>query len=387
MAYTESVRLRAVGAVVSTAAAAWTACAVYDASLLLPAVATDASADALDRDADAGPPLARWPGRPATEDGTQDIELVAAFRTIAFEASDASAPLGYDLDGVVTCPGPGSCKAPNKDPCDDALGRDNAGGQLIAQLSAFTNEFSASQVNRRIGEGQYGAVMRVRGYNGGQNDAKVSVAFYVSTGTTNPTPDAGGDAGRPPPPVWAGSDRWDVDSNTLLGGASLVGTDCDARPNDCVPRNVDTNAYVSGGVLVAALDVPLQFGSASRLSLDLTGAVVVARLTPAGSSYRLDGQVVGRWSTQKLLTSLASANDPFSKDPLCGANPTYQNIKALICQAADIPGDPTKDGKGETCDALSVALAFTAEAAKMGKVQGRGTPTPGCDAGYSDSCR
>lgn len=371
---------------------------MYDASLLLPAPPiADAGSDVTsDPDADAGPPLARWPARPARDDATGDLEIVLAVRSVLFgDTDDAGGVTAYDLDGVQTCPGPGSCKPfGNKDRCDDALGRDNSGGKLVAEIGSFTSEFSPARVNQRLGAGEYGALLRVRGYNGGRNDTKVAVALYGSLGT-EPSADAGRDAGDAAAPaaravpIWNGNDRWEVETGLVLGGVGLIGTDCTARPDECVPTYSDANAYVAEGVLVATLDIPLRFGTSagSNLNLNLTNGFVVARLDKKGAGYVLDGSIGGRWATSRLLTSLGTVNDPFGPGKLCGSNPTYQNLKQLICPAADIMTDPARDNHGDACDAMSVAIGFTAESAKLGRVvQPPPTQEP-CGAGYTDSCK
>ncbi|HEX3770275.1 MAG TPA: hypothetical protein VHV30_05400, partial [Polyangiaceae bacterium] len=114
---------------------AYQACAVYDTSLLLPG---DGGAEA---EASVDPNACQHVSPPARPDSSSDtdagITLIAAFRTIDIGLdSDASAPYGYDLDNVCTCPGPGSCVQPNgTKTCDDdaggRTGRDNFSIQLF----------------------------------------------------------------------------------------------------------------------------------------------------------------------------------------------------------------------------------------------------------------
>ncbi len=109
--------LRTVSVVLTLASAAglavWQGCSVYDSSLLLAAEAgSDAPSDVEIPDAGDGCNHARWPGRPTADDdaSVQDIEIYNAVSFLDFGTGDASAgPLGYDLDGICTCPGPDSC--------------------------------------------------------------------------------------------------------------------------------------------------------------------------------------------------------------------------------------------------------------------------------------
>jgi hypothetical protein len=364
---------------------------VYDASLLLPA-GPDAGPDAAPDAADAGEDgfsLAHWPPRPAKDDGTDELEGVIAVRTLSLEDPDAGPPLGYDLDGVQTCPDPGSCKPlGNKERCDGLLGRDNSGGSLIREIGTFSPDFSTAKLNQRLSQGEYSALVRIVGYNGTANDTKVGIAFYVADGTDDGSSSVDGgptDAGVTPP-KWDGNDRWLVDSQSTLGGAGIVGTDCTAQIADCVPKYVDSNAYVADGMLVATLDIPLYFGVGGGLNLDLSGGKLVARITRSGTGFALDGQIVGRWPTSKLLPSLAPLNDPFGSGKLCGTNATYLNLKQLICAATDVMSDQAQDNKGSTCDSVSVAVAFTAAPAKMGRVALRPSVPQPCGANWTDKC-
>ena len=296
------------------------------------------------------------------------------------------APVGYDLDGVATCPGPDSCRtAPGVSPhCDGAHGRDNAGGELLATLGAF-GVFDANEVTRGLQAGAFGVVFALRDYNGGANDARVTLALYISNGVDAPT-----DAGPRLPPKFDGTDRWTVDPGSLLGGVTSVGTDCGASARACAPLYFDDNAYVTGNVLVAKLDFPLSLGGGA-ITLDLTGSIVTARLVKQGDTVRFeDGQIAGRWSTAKLLSSLSVLADPLNGNvPLCGENPTYQGLKKKICAAADISVDARRDGTDGPCDALSIAFGFRAEAAHLGTITQSAAPRGGCGDGgapYKDSC-
>ncbi len=116
-------------------------CSIYDSTLLV-AASSDASmsddaGDAAQQDsaapdsaADAGWCGVQPPVRPLTDDGTQDLTFSVALHTLDFGASaDAGVDpsLGYDLDGVCTCPGPGSCQPYMG---DERLRRGDGAGQL-----------------------------------------------------------------------------------------------------------------------------------------------------------------------------------------------------------------------------------------------------------------
>jgi hypothetical protein len=397
------------GSLVATVAigvTTWQACAIYDTSLLLPGPADAAAeADTLDDSStlDAGPDAdrcahARWPSRPEADDPstTPDVHVITALRTFDLGLrTDGGAPpvLGFDLDTACTCPAPESC-APQKGSalhCDDDGGRDNAGGALLRSLGAF-NVLNQDDINQRIAAGGYGLVIQIRSYNGAANDTRVTVAVSVSNGVS------GIEDGGTPSPKDDGTDHWTLDPASLLGGESIVGVDCDRDNSQCVPLFIDENAYVADHVLVGKMDFPLSLGSGggiSTIKLNLTGSIVTATLVPTavagGSSFALDrGQLAGRWSTAKLLASLAALQDPLSPGQyVCGGDSTYTGIKTRICASADIEADMSLDNTSAACDALSIAFGFTARPARLGKVYAGPPQSAGCaDAGtpFHDDC-
>jgi hypothetical protein len=367
------------------AAVVWAACSIYDTSLLLPA--NDAGADP-----DAGPdgpadlcPHARAPSRPTTEDGTGEIEVTTAVRTLDMGlAKDGGTPSGlsFDLDGICTCPGPESCKprVVGVQHCDDDAGRDNSGGDLVRRFSIVSaGALSQESINARINDGDYGLVIRVSGYNGKANDKQVVVAVFISNGTPNVPADAGSKK-----PKWDGTDSWTLDSASVLGGAN---------GERVIPNFVDTNAYVANGVMVASLDFPLSLGNSNSdgtLTLELTGSVITAKLVPERGSYKIEkGQIAGRWAVRKLLAALAALFDPSRPgEHICPGTQSYDDVKALICRGADILGDPLKSDPATPCDALSIGFGFTAYPAKIGPVVQAPAGPPNCpDSGKADDCQ
>ncbi len=378
--------LFAAGVTVVLGFASWQGCSVYDASLLEPG-----DGGGPDAQQDAGPQgdgdtcgHVQWPARPDHDDPSDagDIEFYNALSFLDFGAGDAGAPnaFGFDLDGICTCPGPESCK-PVSDAgpkhCDQEGGVDNSGASLVAQFSS-ASFFDQGYINQQLAAGLFGALMRVRGYNGQANDTKVELSVYTSNGTE------GAQYGDASVPKGDGTDRWTVDPDSLLGGTILDG-------GEPVPKQAyDLNAYVSNYYLVGNLNVPLSIGAANGeglVTVDLTGSVVVAKLEPYQGSFRTTGVMAGRWSTKKLLTTMQVLNDPLLiGQHLCGSDPTYQALKPKICSFADITSNVQDDGKNAPCDAISMAFSFKATPATFGSVFAKpdsGTP---CGPQWTDDC-
>jgi hypothetical protein len=357
-------------------------CSIYDPSLLLPA--PDAGYDATTSDAggaDADPcPHAFPPPRPAADDpsGSNEIELVQAVQSLVItQALDGGAlpDMGFDIDGVCTCPGPESCTpaVTGAQHCDDPQGRDNSGGEQLAQFTLVSNGlFDQGIINQHIGSGLYTVLLRVRHYNGKPNDTSVEASLYTSNGT--PTDDAGHNE----PPRWDGSDQWTVDTASVFGGLNDAGA--------IIPNYVDPNAYVSGGVLVASLDFALALGSSDVVVMDLAAVVLGAPLVGNGGSFRVDqGLLAGRWQASKLLRSAHAVHDPLHPGHyVCPGSATYQNAKQIVCRGADVPVDPKNDRTAAPCDALSVVMGFTSFPAAIGAITEKPPQVDACDAGPDD---
>ncbi len=388
-------------------AVVWAACAIYDASLLIPTAASaDAPSEAATPGGDAGVSDAGTDGPactslvarpPAKDDGFDGGDYVMALRglrvDILADASTTAPPRGLNLDRTCTCPGPESCKipsTPSKDRCDDSEGRDNAAAAVFTNFSALAPEaFQPAFVREEVAAGRYTLLVRLQGYNGTPNDTKVAASMYASNGLEGiqDAKDGGG-----PTPKFDGNDAWTIDPASTLGGDPTIGRDCRVDPQDCTanPNFSDPNAYVSDGVLVARINVPLAVtGLVSSYVVELKDAYLVGKLTPSGTGFGFVGEYTGRWGIGEMLRGLAFVRDPVSPSFLCRNNTTYQNVKKVLCGALDLVADPQQDNKNVPCNAISTALSLEMSPAQMGrvyKVPQKVSPCPqDADAGL-DSC-
>ena len=359
------------------------ACSIYDSSLLISSEA--GVADGGDGGADVDLCKAPgWPQRPDKDDpGGPDVEFYNAVNTLDFNASpDAGPPsIGFNLDGFCTCPDVESCKSGDAAPahCDGKNGLDNSGAALIRQFSSSQGFFDQAYINDQIAKGVFGALIRVRGYNGMPNDTKVELAVFVSNGTD------GIQVGVPKPVKQDGTDKWTLDPTSLKGGALADG----GTP---VALYEDPNAYVRDGVLVGTLNFPLSIGAGNGeglVTLELSGSIVAAKLTKVGSTFKATGVIGGRWPARKLLTTLAVLRDPL--DPtktqhLCGPNPTYQALRDRVCSFADISGNLLEDGKNAPCDSLSIGFGFESIPAGYGNTWPKPDSGFPCGPQWTDDC-
>jgi hypothetical protein len=154
---------------------------------------------------------------------------------------------------------------------------------------------------------------------------------------------------------------------------------------------IDTNAYVTGGVLVASFTkftlrivIPDVFdsGTGSRvLGIPLAAATLVGRLqvSGAGALQMPDAQLVGR-------VPLASIFEQVGKFGICADGGAFEQVKQITCSALDLPTSPQADGTDATCDALSFAYGVTIVGAKLGGAGAvTSTPSP-CGATPTVTC-
>lgn len=295
---------------------------------------------------------------PAAADGPSLPDIILAMRTIDLGES-ATTPPGYDLDGTCTCfGGAGPTCAAAKNHCDAPGGIDNGSAQFfsLVQFAAGPGNFSSAAFSAKIEQGVFGVVVRLSKYSGEEDDSAVEVAIYPSGGVTGAAP------------LWDGNDAWQIQS------PSLVNDDPDQ------PLFKSDGAYVSKGTLVAALPAleAKLGGEENSMVLHLTGGVLTGKLSKDTKGFLLtEGIIAARWRIQDIFGALSSYRDNQGK-PICtDVGFAYESAKDAICNGLDILGDPS-GAKTQDCDALSIGLGFTAQAARLGAVTPPPMPFPGC---------
>ncbi len=395
-------RRRAAGILTLAAACAWSACAIYDKSLLLAAPSEGDEAGTADGGGadgaieagrrDAGCQIFAPPPPPAKDDASGNVDVVfamSAFRLVpggTASVNHPGAPVPMDIDQRCTCPGPPSCTSPAAKPdCDTDGGGDDATGDLWATFAALApSQFNDDSLNTGLRLGYNGTLIRLRNYNGAKNDTQVTLIAYESPGTV------GVETKMAASPKYDGTDVWTVNPTSLVAGTGAdAGAGCEGNDTICLPLIYDTNAYVSNGVVVAHISLTVTAGDVNtRLRVALSDVVLVAPLIFDGKSYRVDeGQFAGRWALPDFLGALQSVPDPLDgTQGLCGASSTYGNVKQMACEKRDVVSAQAKDNMGAECDALSVTVSFSAVEAHLGPIFQPPPPAQRCGAGYSDRC-
>ncbi len=290
------------------------------------------------------------PAPPAiTGAGGADV-LTFAMRMI--ELGGPKKNVGFDLDGQCTCPGKTGCQQPTwtkGDHCDEAGGRDNGSGNGFAAINeAFAplGVVSSSQLSQQANSGAWSVLVKVSGYNGGDDDDQVEVALYTTPGLSASAP------------KWDGTDAWPVAPISLVDGMSLD-----------QPINKDAKAYVTNRVLVAHLPgATLVFQSPGvHLQVDLASVVFAATLEAkdSGAVRLTEGTLSAAWTAPALFQSLSSLRVN-GDNALCVGDTFYAIVKNALCEAVDLSSTGTLDAE---CDALSFSVGFEASPALLGVVE------------------
>lgn len=305
-----------------------------------------------------------------------DSSIVFALRSIDF-GIDGGAPVGLNLDGRCTCPGPGSCRAPGEVPCDQERGIDNGSRDLLAQVFG-RGVLDQPTINNALQSGYFGALVQIDGWNGEPDDTHVRVQVFASQGLEGP-------AGRSQP-VFDGKDIWSVDDVSVASSA-------DGGPPYASTAS-DDSAFVAGGSLVSTLSFPIIVGSSfgQRVRINVSDGRLFAAIRAekgsgdAGVQYSLQGTLAGRWPASELLGSLASLFDPLTGTPICGDSGVYQLVKSEVCKRLDIPAKGSNDDLGQSCSAVSLGAKFVAVNAQLGSQKPKPDAGGGCGPTWSDTC-
>jgi len=316
------------------------------------------------------------PAAPAIKNAGDSIDFVSAIRTVDLDEEDDSPRFGYDIDGKCSCTVDGqSCNRPayidpKKVTCDDERGLDNGTGVALSRINTLAaGAISSVIINEGATQGLWTLIIGVRDYSGTPNDDRVTVALYETPGLSAP--------------AWNGTDAWPISRDTV--GASNSVDD---------PVNVDPNAYVRDGIVVAHIPkTTILFRASSvHLPVALSSVTISAKVVEASAgNWRLtEGIMSAKWTHPALFRALSEfryGTGMMSK--FCRDDIIYLQVKNMFCSATDVLEDPSLGGTGD-CNAISFGMRFDTEAVRFGMVTDpTPPPTPICDTAFdpiTDSC-
>lgn len=341
------------------------ACSIVDG--LVVAEPGEASSSEAGADASADPcahtlPPARAPREPSEPPGDELMVVVATNIGFGVTADGGREQLSFDLDGVCTCAfqQPDSCKpnggAPQR--CDDVGGADNAAQAIFAEARSANLSFE-KDTNESVTGGRRAVLIRVQGYNGQANDSEVRVGVLVSPGLFD-------GSGKNVAPTLTKSDQWAIDDKSA-----------DERDGVIIPRFTFAGYVVANELVVDALQISVPVSEVSTITL--ADAKLVATIEPApGGGHTLgEARFAGRWSIAEATRVVGSVERSNGTGRLCEATAQssfadyslFQVLKARVCEAADLRANPAEDGRGQSCNAISVAVGIRGAPASLGKLR------------------
>jgi hypothetical protein len=337
----------------------------------------------------------------ASDDPSDAQAFTVAIRSIDLgEDATADNPVGLNIDKLCTCLGDGaSCKSPsyaNEDHCDDQGGVDNAAATLFSALSTAlpADKFGSAYFSSKAEQGSWTLLLRVTGYNGQLDDARVTVAIYAPAGLQSSSKSGSSDPSSDPCqtdpdagpavqtiPCWNGYDVWRV-SDSSVGSTQSIDE----------PLYVDANAYVSTGFLVASMsELSLAMGGEMTFwgMKVVSGTLVGALQSPQvdGLGFRIvNGTISARWRLSDVFQTLST----FSAEGqnLCKDDePIYSLFKERVCASTDISSK--LGGVTLECDSLSFGMRMQTFPVKLGDIAPIMLPLTTCPPEFdpaTDTC-
>jgi hypothetical protein len=327
------------------------------------------------------------PRAPESDDPGEDLpDFILAVRTFSLYQSDGGPSPGFDLDGVCTCDerpgsvegGASSCVRPGK-ACDLDGGVDNNGAQLIASLAALPGVDDSVNVTNRIKNGRQTLLLVISRYNGKANDKEVKLGLVPSDGIRD---DAGvrcpGSVQDPVgghwSPTWCGTDPWSIVTDTVvvepqatLGFqpiATGTGYVADYKVIVRVEFGTTTVPFGAGGLEMGSPEAVIDL-----VPLDENLQPRDKSRPPTPLERRLwrvpKGVLAGRLPAPSLLAAAGTIPTPgtMGRDHLCTSF-LFSELKKTICDGLDIARTRSFDfAPNRACDALSMAVGFTADPA------------------------
>lgn len=263
---------------------------------------------------------------------------------------------GFDLDCVDTDTlESSSCRledAATLAQVGDLAGLDNAANKFMGQAMSFLGGGGGDQsVVTRIQRGWSSVLFSMSSVVSLDDDDDVLVYAFPASRLAPACErfDGGTDAdGGAVPRAPAFADEWCLDErfrHPQLGST--------------LPAS---HAYIRAGHLVARFDrlvIPLADTEGRLAYIDLSDALLMARITPTASGYALtEGNLGGRWTTKAFVDVFREAE----KNDSCKNNSQFENsFVRYFCPHRDIRA---ADPPGTGCDAVSIGFGFEAYGVK-----------------------
>lgn len=253
---------------------------------------------------------------------------------------------GFDLDSRNTTADDSktsnnSCKrksgSSTKMLMDGNNGIDNNFGQHVMSVIKSLKSDAEDSVTAAVKDGSFTLLMKIDNFTDGDNDSAPG-AVYVANDFNDDKSD---------PTFGPTETGWKIVDGSLEDGKTI------AKPKLTFPK-----AYVAGGYWVSG-----DFGQGTiELAISLSGADIKLPIDSGVITFKTDGTdgtIGGAMNTDKLKEALTPVAKRFG---ICPGNATYDQVVDTLTQSADlVSGAPNLQDTTKECNAISIALGFTAK--------------------------
>jgi hypothetical protein len=286
----------------------------------------------------------RWPESPSGASATTSTdERNFAVKAVVLGEGTAWKSLGYDLDGKKTdknstdvCKFQATGSKSMQEDGNDGI--DNSFGRNILPLIISAASGAPKALNDALTAGNFTIMFNVKGLSDDASQSATGLSGYVN---------AGGKFSETATPTFTPADDWPVRDEILS-----------TKTDPTSSKIRFPSAYVNKGTFVSGtpsdVTVSLVFNGIT-LSLTVHKAVITFNHTAAAKAE--NGVIAGILNTTELLDGLKKVAGGISTS-LCEGS-AFDAIADQIKGASDIMSDGTNNA-GSECDAISVALGFTA---------------------------
>jgi hypothetical protein len=256
---------------------------------------------------------------------------------------------GYDLDSRNTSKEDSktsinSCKRREGSPtnvlADGNAGRDNNFGQHVMSVIKSLKADAEDAVTNAVKDGSFTLLIQIDNYTTDDN-AKAPAKVYVANDFND----------KKSAPTFSETETgWKIVDASLVDGKTIGN-----------PKLVFPDAYIAGGYWVSG-----DFGKGRiNLNISLSGADISLPIDSGIITFKVadgsDGTIAGAMNIEALREALTPVAKRFG---ICPGNATYEQVISTLTQSADlVSAAPGLQDTSKTCDAISIALGFTAKKA------------------------
>lgn len=267
-----------------------------------------------------------------TKDGKSDP---AAWKDYGFDLDSRNTSADDSKNSTNSCKRkPGSS---TKMLLDGNNGIDNNFGQHVMSVIKSLKSDAEDSVTNAVKDGSFTLLLKIDNFGDADNDSAPGFVYVANDFNEK----------KSAPTFSSTETGWQIVDGSLVDGKTI------ANPKLQFPK-----AYISKGYWVSG-----DFGQGTiELAISLSGADIKLPIDSGIITFKTDGTdgtIGGAMNTDKLKEALTPVAKKFG---ICPGNATYDQVVDTLTQSADlVSGAPNLQDTTKECNAISIALGFTAK--------------------------